>query len=169
MDELIFLVINLIAEALGLKKKRTALPHVPTAPPGPRLAPAAMPQRPPLAPDAPRTIARPAGDDQTLVPEQATTLGFAERVSQSTQGEPQPLALRPATRAFAAPAAPPASPLASLFTSSDDFVRAFVMQEILQPPRSSRPHAPLFTPASAPMPPSAPAALAAEQPAQSSS
>jgi len=104
-------------------------------------------------PGAPRTIARAAEDDQTLVPEQATTAGFAERVAQSTQGEPQPFAGRAAGRAAPAPAAPAASPLASLFTSSDDFVRAFVMQEILQPPRSLRPHTPAFAASSVPPPP----------------
>lgn len=147
----------MIAEALGLKKKRAALPRVPSAP-ATSTPPAVMPPRPPLMPDAPRTIARPQGDDQTLVPQQATTAGFAQHIPPSIQGEPQTLAGRGAGQVPAAPSSPAASPLASLFTSSDDFVRAFVMQEILQPPRSLRPHVPLFAPTSPPPPaPSLPA------------
>ncbi len=113
-------------------------------------------------PDAPRTIARPAGDDQTLVPEQATTAGFAQRVSQSTAGEPQPPAGRAPSRGVPLPEASAPPPLASLFTSNSDFVRAFVMQEILQPPRALRPHAPVFAPAPPAQPPSSPPAQPAD-------
>lgn len=156
MDELIFFLLNLIAEALGLKQKRAALPRVPPVPPA--AAPAAglpprtlalatgLPPRTALMPNAPRTIARPPGDDQSLVPQQATAAGFAEREAQGMQFEAQGLAMRAANQALPTPAAPPASPLSSLFTSGDDLVRAFVMQEILQAPRALRPHRPLPSP-----------------------
>jgi len=145
--------LNLIAEALGLKQKRAALPRVPSAPPGPSSA-AVQPPRPPLMPDTPRTIARPQGDDQSPVPQQATTAGFAQREAQLAQLETGRIALPAAGRVSPAPDISTASPLASLFSSGDDLVRAFVMQEILQPPRSLRPHAPLSAAAfAAPLPP----------------
>jgi len=148
----------LIAEALGLKPKRAALPPLPSG-----ATPAAvMPPRPPLTSDPPRTIARPVGDDQPLAPQQATTAGFAPRVSQSPPGEPPSFAGRSAGQVPPLPNAQASSPLASLFTSSNDFVRAFVMQEILQPPRSLRPHARAFAPASATRTASAPPAEPAD-------
>lgn len=137
MEELIFFLLNLLAEALGLKKKRAALPPVPRVPANvlsPR-PPAAMPS-PPVGPQ--RTIARPAGDDLSPVPQQATSLSFAQRVSVPLQQEPSVFA---ASRVAASLPPPPApKPPMALFASGDDLVRAFIMQEILQAPRALRPH-----------------------------
>ncbi len=155
IDELLFFLIKLIAEALGLKKKQVALPPVPLA--SAQVPASLMPPRPPLTSDPLRTIARPAGDDQTLVPQQATTTGFTERVSQGVQGEPARFDTRAAGQSLPPASSQVSSSLTSLFSSSDDFVRAFVMQEILQPPRSLRPHAPAFRPSPiAPPPPAEP-------------
>lgn len=103
------------------------------------LTPAAMP-RPAPARTVPRpsdavqrTIMRPAGDDLPLVPQPATTAGFARREAQLQDTEPR--ALR--TPLTDTPAE--ASTASSLFGTTSDLVRAVILQEVLGPPRSRRP------------------------------
>lgn len=151
MDELIYLIIQLIGEAFGAKKRRTQPPGPvrPGAPqampprPAPTASPTTMPPRPSLQTQgAPPSVipsefqrVRPRRPDAggTAVTREATTAEFEAQEAQLIAGEPAPL--NSLGKRLVAPASP-STP--ALFSSSDDIVRAFILSEVFGPPLSRR-------------------------------
>lgn len=142
MEELLFFIFGMIAEALGLKKKTPAVPPAPLSP-----APTRRPMPPPgnapspTVPTAtsdgaagmrPYALVRRPEAGGSAVPVEATTASFDAR-ERDLQRETVP-----ARDMLPVLNTPLPEPAPTLFAGPDDFVRAFILQEALGPPLCRR-------------------------------
>ena len=137
MEELLYFIFGLLAEALGLKAKKPAVSPAPMSP-APTRRPMPAPVDVPTAPNLgvvetrPYALTRRPDAGGSAVPVEATTASFDVRERDLLTP------VVPARSVLPVVNVPQTETVPTLFAGTDDFVRAFVLQEALGPPLCRR-------------------------------